>query len=296
MHFYTVFTLLGSLAALSAAAPTYNIDSKSHSTQSQDERFELLEIAEFMIDMGNLGGTLMSQAPCDSDFKDEDKKDEEKPQLVRGAVAAYLSDENIGEEAKSKRRRSNPLEDDRKIQKKFPAKKAVVCSQEVVRSTVALASKASAVSLADDYRKYSKINLIPLPSPGYHAGVRDVWNVWNTKLRNLDSRHRNLIEEKESLRIQYRYTDRTGRWFTKYRVYKEVGEEIDRRMKDGQRLDEAIDQLDLIRWSIPYHSIQRLVDGLRHARGDTPFNKKIKNVIDIRHLLKDDKYKEVRKK
>jgi hypothetical protein len=32
-----------------------------------------------------------------------------------------------------------------------------------------------------------------------------------------------------------------------------------------------------------------LVDGLRHARGDKPFNKKRKNVIDIRHLLKDDK-------
>jgi hypothetical protein len=116
--------------------------------------------------------------------------------------------------------------------------------------------------------------------------VREVWNIWNSTMRGCLQ-----FDDAGIRKVKSFYAGRAGNWFTKNRVYKEVGEEVERRVKDGQRLDEAINQLEVIRWYIPYHSVQSLVDGLRHARGDKPLNNKRKTVIDIRYLLKDEKDK-----
>jgi hypothetical protein len=55
-----------------------------------------------------------------------------------------------------------------------------------------------------------------------------------------------------------------GRWYMKYRHYKEIGKEIDERLEtDGMSFEEIIARLEYIRRSIPHRSIQGLVDGLR---------------------------------
>jgi hypothetical protein len=70
--------------------------------------------------------------------------------------------------------------------------------------------------------------------------VRDVWNVWNSTLRNLDGWHTGLIAERN----------------------------------DGMSVFEITDRLDAIRRSlcVPSNTIQGLIDGLRRKRGFTPFN------------------------
>jgi hypothetical protein len=141
------------------------------------------------------------------------------------------------------------------------------------------------------------INLIRISTPEYHTTVRFVWNAWNTALRedDLDDFHRDLIASKDHLSIQPQYYGWAGIWFTKYRFYKEIGEEIDRRMKDGQSLDSIINRLEFIRLSIRWPSqptINSLVEGLRHARGEKPFNKQRKKAVDIRRMLEEEEEEE----
>jgi hypothetical protein len=83
--------------------------------------------------------------------------------------------------------------------------------------------------------------------------------------------------------------DGTGweqKWFLKYRYYKEIGEEIDGRMRNVKNVDQIIKRLDYIRKQIyGRRSVKRLVEGIRKARGDKPF---VESMVDIKSLLEAD--------
>jgi hypothetical protein len=73
--------------------------------------------------------------------------------------------------------------------------------------------------------------------------------------------------------------------------YKELGEEIDKRVKDGKRLGEVIARLEVIRMSIyNLKTVKALVDGIRIARGDEPFNpalrSRISSEVDVKDALR----------
>jgi hypothetical protein len=135
-------------------------------------------------------------------------------------------------------------------------------------------------------RNLAPSSLIDLPSPSKSgntgkATVRSVWTVWNKQLRNPDAFHTALITaliEKygdDGSGIYRDGKDWEQKWFIKYHYYKEIGQEIERRLakKDGKTVDQIIDRLDKIRESIyNLKTVKALVEGIRNARGEDPIN------------------------
>jgi hypothetical protein len=95
-----------------------------------------------------------------------------------------------------------------------------------------------------------------------------VGGIWNSTLRDLDVWHLGLIAEKDLLKIQRSYDGWAGKWYGQYRYYREVGEEIDRRLanNEGEGEGVTVDRLNAVRQSILYSpTIHGLADGLRAA-------------------------------
>jgi hypothetical protein len=146
------------------------------------------------------------------------------------------------------------------------------------KEPVAHAQRFKAYSGKDPLR-----NLIGLPGIGRRYTVHAVWTVWNSTLRNLDVWHKGLTAAKYRLKIQPHYDGWAGTGFTKYRYFREIGEEIDRRLevRDGLSVEYIVDRLDVVRLSIrPRSSVQGLTKGLRNYRGFVPFAKR-KVAIEI---------------
>jgi hypothetical protein len=79
------------------------------------------------------------------------------------------------------------------------------------------------------------------------------------------------------------------KWFLKYQYYKEIGKEIDRRVKDGKSVERIIKRLEFIRMQIKgLKSVKRLVEGIRIVRGEEPFGESRGKVVDIKALLEED--------
>jgi hypothetical protein len=88
--------------------------------------------------------------------------------------------------------------------------------------------------------------------------------VWNSTLQDLDAWHTELIANTEGLSLSRLYKTWAGRWFIKYRYFKEVGGEVILRLakNDGLSEEDIVGRLDAVRRSIPFSpSIQGLVDG-----------------------------------
>jgi hypothetical protein len=98
-------------------------------------------------------------------------------------------------------------------------------------------------------------------------------------LRGLDPWHKGLLADREGKSPRNAWA---GKWFPKYRYYREVREEVYRRLgkNDGLSEEDIVDRLELTRLSLKRQSIRGLVDGLRVAQGSEPFYKR-KGVIDI---------------
>jgi hypothetical protein len=138
-------------------------------------------------------------------------------------------------------------------------------------------------------------NLIEIPSLGGRGScqpsltVNDVWMVWNATLRNLDHWHMALISDRNGISPRNLHKTWAGKWYIKYRYYREIGVEIDERLakNDGLSEDDLVDRLETVRQNIKHNrSIQALVDGLRLERGSKPFNSKRKTGFDISGELK----------
>jgi hypothetical protein len=147
-------------------------------------------------------------------------------------------------------------------------------------------------------------NLIELPSPSRGgpngpSTVPSVWKVWNEQLRNPDVFHTELIERyRNKLNAGRSGRNWAEKWIMKYRYYKVLGEEIDRRLakNDGKSLDSIVTRLEFIRLSIfDRKTIKALSEGIRIARGEDPIIPKRKNSYecgkqtDITSLL-EEKY------
>lgn len=108
-------------------------------------------------------------------------------------------------------------------------------------------------------------NLIFLPGLGRGNGLplRVIWGIWNTKLRDLDPWHLGLIADRRVKAYTTNEKTWAGKWYQKHRYYKEIGEEIYRRIVKGKgkSVEEIIDRLEFIRKSIPMQYIHGLVDG-----------------------------------
>jgi hypothetical protein len=134
------------------------------------------------------------------------------------------------------------------------------------------------------------VDIFPLPNlrgQGASITVNEAWKVWNSTLRDLDTDkwHKGLIAAKDLLKIQGHYSGWAGKWSRTYRCYREVGEDVNRRLanNDGMSAIEITGRLESIRLSIQSRtstSIRWLVDGLRSAKGQEPFVER-KHVIDI---------------
>jgi hypothetical protein len=125
------------------------------------------------------------------------------------------------------------------------------------------------------------------------ATVLNVWKVWNEQLRTPEQYHAALIEKYDGSRLHGPSGSGKGweeQWFAKYRYYKELGEEIDKRVKDGKSLEEVIARLEVIRMSIyNLKSVKALVEGIRIARDEMPFvPARNGQEVDIKDALEAD--------
>jgi hypothetical protein len=115
--------------------------------------------------------------------------------------------------------------------------------------------------------------------------VVDAWEFWNSTLRDLDEWHKGLILDREGQTIRTNQGIWAGKWFLKYRYYREIGEEIDRRFKlrDGLSVEDIVERFRLFDYRS--NTTPRFKDWLTVCvgveRGRDPFNKKRKKVIDI---------------
>jgi hypothetical protein len=135
--------------------------------------------------------------------------------------------------------------------------------------------------------------LIDIPQVRY-VSVADMWEVWNGTLRRgegLDQWHQGLIKElgdgfnKKSGKT--RYSSWADKWIAQYRYYRVIGEEIERRLNiGGHTLEQIIDRLEKMELK-GSNTIGALVDGIRIAQGEKPFNS---NNPDIKDLLDDEDY------
>jgi hypothetical protein len=136
--------------------------------------------------------------------------------------------------------------------------------------------KSSRKHLRTPYSKLSNVpdRLIRLPEIGRGIEgitVREMWNVYKSKLRHLDLWHRNLIKEKEKNTLTSNYKNWAGKWFIKYQNYREIGEEIERRMKEsGKDEKDTVKELADIKIDT-IMTIHSLVTRIRAQRGEKHF-------------------------
>jgi hypothetical protein len=128
--------------------------------------------------------------------------------------------------------------------------------------------------------------------PNGKATVLSVWTIWNEQLRNPDPFHTALIKKYEDkLYVNGRSgTNLAEKWVIKYRYYKEIGKEIDRRLAKnyGKSLERIIGRLEFIRNNIYNRkTVKALVDGICIARGEDPIipGRSGRDGVDIKALL-----------
>jgi hypothetical protein len=122
-----------------------------------------------------------------------------------------------------------------------------------IRSVQAKASRSSRpiASVKPRGSRVSKIerpqppNLIHLEYPVRSTKVSDVWIVWKKDLRDLDPWHKKMLAG-GLLKQEWGNRGWDGKWATKYRYYREIGEFIDQRRRENpnQSTKEIIAWLD----------------------------------------------------